>query len=182
MQSSKKSVFYLAQAGLIAALYVVLTLLANALGIGSMTIQCRFSELLTILPVFMPAAIPGLTVGCFLGNLLSSPVGPVDWVFGTAATFLGAVLTYALRNVRLKGLPVASSLMPVVCNALIVAFELTCLGSTNQFSIANFVPQAFFLAVGTVGLGELIMCTGGGLILFHALDRSKAAQHLFAAH
>lgn len=76
MQSSKKSVFYLAQAGLIAALYVVLTLLANALGIGSMTIQCRFSELLTILPVFMPAAIPGLTVGCFLGNLLSSPVGP----------------------------------------------------------------------------------------------------------
>ncbi|HCA72163.1 MAG TPA: QueT transporter family protein [Ruminococcaceae bacterium] len=181
MQKTKWPVLYLAQAGLIAALYVVLTLLANALGIGSMAVQCRFSELLTIFPVFTPAAVPGLTIGCFLGNM-SSPLGPVDWIFGTSATLLGALLSYALRKVRWKGLPVASSLMPVVCNALIVAFEITCLGTGNRFSIANFGAQLFFMNAVTVGLGELIMCTGGGLILFHVLDRSKAARHLFAVH
>lgn len=181
MQSTKKSVVYLAQAGLIAAIYVVLTFLANALGVGSMAVQCRFSELLTILPVFTSAAVPGLAVGCFLGNL-SSPLGPVDWIFGTAATLLGALLTYALRNIRWKGLPVVSSLMPVICNAVIISFEITCLGTSNQLALANFGAQMFFTNAGLVGLGELIMCTGGGLVLFYALNRSKAAQHLFAVH
>ncbi|ARP51019.1 MULTISPECIES: QueT transporter family protein [Caproicibacterium] len=179
MQKEVKPVLYLAQAGVIAALYVVLTFLANAMGIGSMAIQFRFSELLTILPVLTPAAVPGLAVGCFIGNL-SSPLGPVDWIFGTAATLFGALLTRALRNVRWKGLPVAASLMPVVCNAAIIALEISCLAGPN-FSFANFSLPLFFSGMATVGIGELVMCTGGGLLLFHVLERSHATQHLFQA-
>lgn len=171
MHKQNKPVLYLAQAGVIAAIYLVLTFLANALGIGSMPIQCRFSELLTILPVFTPAAIPGLAVGCFLGNLTTSPLGPVDWVAGTAATLLAALAGRALRNVRVKGLPLASSLMPVLLNAVIVGFELACLGTSGGFSLANFLWPVFLLNIATVGLGELIVCTGGGLLLFTVLKK-----------
>lgn len=182
MQSKKMPVLYLAQAGVIAAIYVVLTFLANALGIGSMAIQFRFSEILTILPVLTPAAIPGLTVGCFLGNLATSPLGPVDWVFGTAATLLGALLCYALRNFKWKGLPIASSLMAVISNMVIVSFEITCLGTGTTISLANFGMKIFLMNVLTVGIGELVMCTVAGLILFHALEHSHAAKYLFTAH
>lgn len=180
MKKQGKSVLFLAQAGVIAAIYLVLTFLSNALGIGSMAIQCRLSELLTILPVFTPAAVPGLAVGCFLGNLTTSPLGPVDWFAGTAATLLAAVTGRALRHVRIKNLPVLSSLMPVVFNAVIVGFELACLSAANTFSLANFVWPVFFLNIGTVGLGELIVCTGGGLILFAVLERKHAAKRLFS--
>ena len=182
MQNKKMPVLYLAQAGVIAAIYVVLTFLANALGIGSMAIQFRFSEILTILPVLTPAAIPGLAVGCFLGNLATSPLGPVDWVFGTAATLLGALLCYALRNFKWKGLPIASSLMAVVSNMVIVSFEITCLGNGTTLSFANFGMKAFLLTALSVGIGELAMCSAAGLVLYHALERSHAAQRLFAAH
>ena len=66
-----KKVIYITQAGVIAALYVVLTLMANALGLANYAIQVRFSEALTILPFFTPAAIPGLFVGCLLSNILT---------------------------------------------------------------------------------------------------------------
>lgn len=177
MFKSKKPVLYMAQAAIIAALYLVLTYLANALGIGSMAVQFRFSEVLTILPVLTPAAVPGLAVGCFLGNL-SSPLGPVDWVFGTAATLLGALLSRALRRYRVKGLPLAAAFMPVLCNAVIVAFEIASLGQAG-FGFENFTLAAFGLNFCTVGLGELVMCVGGGLLLFWALQRSGATRRLF---
>lgn len=179
MSKQKKPVLFIAQGGLIAAIYLVLTFWANALGIGSMAIQCRFSELLTILPVFTPAAVPGLVVGCFLGNLFTSPLGPIDWFVGTAATLLAAVTGRALRKVRLKGLPVASSLMPVLFNAVLVGFEVACLGTNGGFSLANFLWPAFLLNILTVGLGELIMCTGCGLVLFAVLEKKHVAKRLF---
>ncbi|WOC32031.1 MULTISPECIES: QueT transporter family protein [Caproicibacterium] len=181
MQSKKMPVLYLAQAGIIAALYLVLTLLANALGVGSQAIQFRFSEVLTILPVLTPAAVPGLAVGCFLGNL-SSPFGPVDWIFGTLATLVGTVLCRALRGVRWKGLPVVSSLMAVIANMVIISFEITCLGTGTSLSLANFGMQVFLMNALTIGIGEVVMCTVGGLVLVHVLERSHAAQRLFAEH
>ena len=79
------------QAAIIAALYVVLTYLAGMLGLASGAIQIRFSEALTILPVFTPAAIPGLFAGCILSNLFTGCALP-DIVVGSLATLIGAVL------------------------------------------------------------------------------------------
>ena len=92
-----KKVTFIVQAAVIAALYVVLTFVANALGLASHTIQVRFSEALCILPVFTPAAIPGLWIGCLLANLLTGAV-IYDVIFGSIATLLAAVCTYLLRN------------------------------------------------------------------------------------
>lgn len=82
---------------MIAALYVVLTYITNLLGLASGTIQVRFSEALCILPVFTPAAIPGLFIGCLISNLIT---GGIIWdiIFGSIATLLGALGTYFLRK------------------------------------------------------------------------------------
>lgn len=97
MDMRDKKVTFIVQAAVIAALYVVLTFVANALGLASHTIQVRFSEALCILPVFTPAAIPGLWIGCLLANLLTGAV-IYDVIFGSIATLLAAVCTYLLRN------------------------------------------------------------------------------------
>ena len=83
----KNTTRYLTQAAVIAALYVVLTYVSSAVGLAYGGVQFRLSEALTILPAFTPAAIPGLTIGCVLGNL-GSPMGIVDIVCGAGATLL----------------------------------------------------------------------------------------------
>ena len=92
-----KKVLFIVQAAMIAALYVVLTYITNLLGLASGSIQIRFSEALCILPVFTPAAIPGLWLGCLLANTLTGAI-VYDIVFGSIATLLGAVGTYLLRR------------------------------------------------------------------------------------
>ena len=86
---------FLAQGGMVAALYVALTLIASAMGLASGQIQLRLSEALTILPCFFPEAVPGLFVGCLLANLLT---GCVLWdvAVGSLATLLGALGTLLL--------------------------------------------------------------------------------------
>ena len=117
-QQNKRRTIYLCQAALIAALYVVLTLLAQALGLGSGAIQVRFSEMLCLLPIFLPAAVPGVTVGCFLSALLTGAAW-MDILVGPIATLIGAIGTYLLRkNKWLAALP------PVLSNALIIPFVL----------------------------------------------------------
>ena len=112
---NKKTIF-ITQAALIAALYVVLTMAFSAFSFGQ--IQVRVSEALTILPFFTPAAIPGLFVGCLLGNILGGGI-PVDIIFGSLATLLGAVGTYLLRGRKwLAPLP------PILANTIIVPFVL----------------------------------------------------------
>ena len=118
----------LAQAGLIAAMYAALTLLLPAPSFG--IVQCRISEMLTILAVFTPSAIPGLAVGCLVSNLVglgmgANPAGAWDLLFGPLATLAAALLTWRLRNLRVKGVPVLASLPPVVINAVVVGLELT---------------------------------------------------------
>ena len=113
-----KKVTFIVQAAVIAALYVVLTFVANALGLASHTIQVRFSEALCILPVFTPAAIPGLWIGCLLANLLTGAV-IYDVIFGSIATLLAAVCTYLLRNHK-----IACTFPPVIFNMIIVPFVL----------------------------------------------------------
>lgn len=153
-----KKIMYLSQAAMIAALYVVLTLLANALGLANYAIQVRFSEALTILPFFTPAAIPGLTIGCLLSNILTG-CAPLDILFGTLATLAGALGTYALRRFEwLAPLP------PILANTIIVPWVLR---------FAYDIPDAIPYLMATVGAGELISCGLIGMLLLRSLKQIK---------
>ena len=148
-----KSTLFIAQAAMIAAVYVVLTFVFAPISFGE--IQVRISEALTILPVFTPAAVPGLFLGCLLGNMLSGAYLS-DVVFGSLATLLGAIGTRALRNAS----PFLAPLPPIIANALIVPFVLR-----YTYGVALPIP----LMMLTVGVGEVISCGGLGLILYFTL-------------
>lgn len=150
------------QAAMIAAIYVVLTFVANAFGLANFAIQVRFSEALTILPFFTPAAIPGLFVGCLLSNILTGCM-PLDILFGSLATLLGALGTYALRKYKwLAPIP------PIVANTLIVPFVLAYV-----YKFEGSIP--YFML--TVSIGEIISCGVLGMLLLFALQ--KYAGRLF---
>lgn len=174
-----KNVRFLTQAAMIAALYAVLTYAAAAVNLAYGAVQFRFSEALTVLPVFTPAAIPGLAVGCFLANL-GSPLGLVDWIFGTGATLLAAVGTWMAREIQIKGVPVLAPLPPVVANVVLVGFELSCLSSAGTFALGNFTWAAFGASALSVGIGELVICYALGLPLLLALRKTGASQRLFS--
>lgn len=153
-----KRVLFITQAAVIAALYVVLTYIANMFGLASGVIQVRISEALTILPFFTPAAIPGLTIGCFLSNLLTG-CAMWDVIFGTVATLLGAVGTYLLRKIKwLAPIP------PILANTIIVPWVLR---------IVYQVPDAIWFLMATVGAGEVISCGILGMVLLFALNKYK---------
>ncbi len=153
-----KKVRFLTQAAMTAALYVVLTFIAAALGLANQAIQVRFSEALTILPAFTPAAIPGLFIGCILSNLLTG-CALYDIIFGSIATLIGALGTYALKKYKyLTPLP------PIAANTIIVPFVIKYVYQTD-----GAIP--FFML--TVGIGEIISCGVLGLILFTALQKQK---------
>ena len=174
-----KNVRFLTQAAMIAALYAVLTYAAAAVNLAYGAVQFRFSEALTVLPVFTPAAIPGLAVGCFLANL-GSPLGLVDWIFGTGATLLAAVGTWMARKIQIKGVPVLAPLPPVIANVMLVGFELSCLSSAGTFALGNFTWAAFGASALSVGIGELVICYALGLPLLLALRKTGASQRLFS--
>lgn len=158
MKKNSKALF-LSQAAVIAALYVILTLIANAAGLANYAIQVRFSESLTILPYFTPAAIPGLFIGCILSNLLTGCL-PLDIVFGSIATLIGAILTYKLRKWKyLAPLP------PIITNICIVPFVLSY--------VYHFEGALWYFAI-TVGIGEIISCGLLGLMLLGVLQKYKS--------
>lgn len=151
------------QAAMIAAIYVVLTFIANAFGLANYAIQVRFSEALTILPYFTPTAIPGLVIGCFLSNILTGCALP-DIIFGTLATLIGAVLTYELRKFKwLAPIP------PIVANAVIVPFVL----------LYAYGIKPLWLSFITVTVGEIISCGILGMILLFTLEKYQG--RLFAS-
>ena len=162
---NNKKIMHLVQGAMIAAVYAAATYASAVLGIAYGPIQFRFSEALTVLSVFTPAAIPGLTIGCILGNL-SSPFGIWDILFGSLATLLAALAARKLRNVTVKGLPLLSIIMPVIFNALIVGAEITLLMPTDEAGLS-----AFALAALEVGAGELAVCLAGGIPVFYALKK-----------
>lgn len=156
----------LTTAAIIAAVYTALTTLLPIPQYGG--VQLRVAEAMTVLPFFFPEAIVGLTVGCFLSNLLLSPI-PMDWIFGTAATLLAALWTRRMPNKYLAPLP------PVICNAVIVGAEIALFFMPEGTA---FLPT-FALNAFTVGLGEAIACYVLGLLLLSWLPRVKAL-HLTA--
>ena len=154
----KKNVLYLTQAAIIAALYVVLTIVAGAINLANGAIQLRFSEALTILPLFTPAAIPGLFIGCLISNLLTGCV-IVDVIFGSLATLIGAFGTLGLKK-----LPYLAPICPVIANGLIVPYVLR---------YAYSIKDAYLYLVITVGIGEILSCFVLGLMLYKVLDKNR---------
>ena len=154
---NQSSVTTIVQAAMIAALYVVLTYLASILGLASYVVQVRFSEALTILPYFTPAAIPGLFIGCLLSNILTGCAVP-DIIFGSLATLFAAVLTYKLR--RFKSMP---PLPPISANAVVVPFVL----------LSAYGAGPLWLSFITVTAGEIISCGVLGMILLSVLEKYK---------
>ena len=166
----KDSTRYVAFGGMIAALYVVLTYVANLFGLASGAIQVRLSEALTILPVFTAAAVPGLAVGCLLANILT---GCVVWdvIFGTLATLIGAVGTRLLRNK-----PYVAWIPPVVSNAVIIPIVLMKAYGVEDVAVfgQTFAGNALWpMLVLTVGIGEIISCGLLGLMLYQTLKKTK---------
>lgn len=160
-----RSVRRLCEAGLIAALYVALTVPLQPIAFGA--IQVRPSELLTILPVLTPAAIPGLTIGCALSNavcIAANPAGAWDILFGSAATLAAALLTRSLRRVCVHGWPVLAVLPPVLCNGLVVGLELAVV-------YFGFTWPTFLLCAAEVAAGELIAAGIGGLLLWRLIPK-----------
>ena len=154
----QKKAYYITQAAVIAALYVVLTMFINAFNLANGAIQVRISEALTILPYFTPAAIPGLFVGCLLSNFLT---GAAIWVivFGSIATLLGAIGTYLLRKWKW-----CAPIPPILANTIIIPFVLT-----YAYGLPGGIP--FFML--TIGAGEVLSCGILGMILLFALQKYR---------
>ncbi len=152
-----QKVLFIVHASVIAALYVVLTFVANAFGLANYAVQVRFSEALTILPFFTPAAIPGLTLGCLLANILTGCALP-DILFGTLATLIGALLTWMLRNHKwLAPVP------PICANTVIVPFVL----------YYAYGIRPLWLSFLTVGAGEILSCGILGMLLLTVLNQYR---------
>lgn len=149
---------FITQAGIVAALYVVLTMLSNAFGLASGAIQVRVSEALCMLPIFFPAAIPGLFIGCLLSNILT---GCLLWdvILGSLATLIGAVGTYYLRKK-----PVLAFIPPILANVIIVPIVLC-----KIYAIEYEVTMIYPVVMLTVFIGELISVGIFGAILYKAL-------------
>ena len=156
----KNKTKFLTQSALIAALYVVLTMISSAFGMSSGVIQIRLGEALTVLPYFTPAAIPGLFIGCIISNIFSQAI-IWDVVFGSLATLVGALGTYFLRkrNYFLAVIP------PIAANTITVPFILA-----YAYNIGEAIP----FMILTVGVGEMLSCGVLGILLIKALiKRSK---------
>jgi uncharacterized membrane protein len=161
MKDRKKLTLYTTQGALIAALYVVLTEIATLANLSSGGIQFRISEALCILPIFIPAAVPGLFVGCFISNLLVPQVVIWDIIFGSMATLIGAIGARMLRNLPEK-LKWCATLPTVAANMIIVPLVLIfAYGETSSFLL---------LAIG-VGIGEIVCAGIGGSGLYYILKK-----------
>ena len=157
MTNTTKQVRFLCRAALIGALYCVLTYVSALLGLSSGAVQIRLSEILTILPAFTPAAIPGLFIGCALSNILTG-CALWDVVFGSVATLLGAIGTHYISRINVHLAPIP----PILANATIVPFVL---------KYTYGIPGNLWYFALTVGLGEVIACGLLGEYLIRALKK-----------
>lgn len=158
-----KNISFMTQAAMIAAIYVVLTYVFAPFSFGE--VQVRISEALTILPVFTPAAIPGLFIGCLIGNILGGAILP-DIIFGSIATLIGAFFTWKLREKS----PYLARFHRLLANIL---------GSFRSFCVTDTeLHFQFPFMMCTVGIGEIISCAVLGMVLYFALK--KYAKTLFA--
>lgn len=174
MNKSKK----LSRQAMIAAIYTVLSVALSAITYGP--VQIRVSEAMTLLPVFGFANVWGVTLGCFLTNLVgvftgANILGVLDILFGTIATFTAAVLSYCLRGIRIRNLPVLSVIPPVVVNAVVIGWELCIVVNNGSFNAVVFAAQAV-----SVAAGQLLSCGVLGLFMVNLVQKNKKLKEFFA--
>ncbi|MBE5927940.1 MAG: QueT transporter family protein [Lachnospiraceae bacterium] len=148
---------FITHAAIIAAIYVIPNLVMTINLTGGI-IQCRVAEAFTILPIFTPAAVPGLFVGCLLSNLLMG-AALYDVIFGSLATLLGAIGTYALRDN-----PYLSVISPITANTIIIPFILK-----YTYGFGESIPFIMLM----IFIGEVISCGVLGIILYKAMQKSE---------
>lgn len=170
--SRKENIRYIITGALIAAAYAGLTYLSNAFGLAYGPIQLRVSEVLTLLPIFTPAAVPGLTIGCFIANIGSFNVA--DLFFGTLATLVAALLTHWLKDIKFKNLPLLAILPPVLVNAIVIGFEI----SVFYLDAKSFF-WGFLISALEVGLGQLIVCFIFGIPFYLVVKKYKIFEKHF---
>ena len=156
MKRRKNNIRYLVQSATIASIYIVLTLMANMFGLANYAVQIRFSEALTILPAYIPAAIPGLTIGCLISNLMTGAMA-LDIIFGSVATLIGAIFTYVFRRDKWF-----APIPPIISNTLIIPIILAF--------VYQFEGSIWYFML-TVGLGEILSCGILGYILMSVIKR-----------
>ncbi len=159
----------IAKTAMIAAIYTVISLALAPFSFGN--IQVRIAEALTLLPLIYKYGITGITLGCFLTNLLGAmmgvnPTGYLDAIVGTAATLMAAIATYKLKDYTIKDIPVLSILMPVIFNGIIVGIELGVL-----YFPENVVTGSIICGI-EVAVGELISVIVGWFLI-QALKKTK---------
>jgi uncharacterized membrane protein len=157
----------LCRGAIIAALYVALTYVSFAFGLASGVIQLRLSEALCILPIFLPEAVFGLTVGCLISNLL---MGSALWdiIFGSIATLIGAVCCYLMRRLPEK-LKFLATVPTVLANALIIPFVLI---------YAYGAGDGYLFILMTVSIGEIISAGVLGTALYYGMKKSKIERYI----
>ena len=199
--SRKKASLYIAQAALIAAMYAALTLAQQLIlpGTASMAVQYRVSEALMILCLFSEAAVPGLTLGCFLANFLFMSALPVDMIFGSLATLLAGLCTCAAgksfrlslssvkggdgnvvkngveeRSEKFWGASILACSMPVLFNAPIVGAVLSFTLTRDEFL------QGMLIFGLQVGAGEAIVMGALALPIMRYLMKNDAVRSFLA--
>lgn len=169
----------LVSAAIIAAMYTVLTFVFAPISFG--VVQFRISEALTILPLFTPIAIPGLTVGCLISNFIGLSMGQTqiwDLLFGTSATLLAAITTYLIGKLNKKHLDHILGPFPAVLfNGIIVGMQLTLFYS--DLNINADILKIFLVNTLTVMLGEFVVCYVLGNLLMFVLKRNNLHKKIF---
>lgn len=174
--NNHKKTHNLVVGGVIAALYVALTYAQEFIfpGTATMAVQFRLSEALTVLSLFTPAAIPGLTVGCFIANFTAAGALPTDILFGSFASFLACLSMYKLRKICFKGIPFLSLLMPALFNGVIIGLEIEIFFIEGDFHFLSFFTQG-----GLVALGESAVLFTAGLLLYKIFKNKNLEKYLF---
>ena len=159
MNNRKTKTAFLTKSAMIAALYVLLTEISALLGISSGVIQFRLSEMFAVLPIFTPAAIPGVFIGCLISNIIT---GGVIWdvVFGSLASLIGAYGAWLLRKKSVYLAPIPT----ILANMIIVPLVLR-----YAYGAEGTIP--FFML--TVGLGEFVCAGILGVFLAKTLKKHK---------
>jgi uncharacterized membrane protein len=144
---------FIAQSAVIAAAYAGLTVLFAPISYGGL--QVRVSEILTVLPFFTAAAIPGLFIGCMVANIFS-PNGIADIIAGSLATLAAAALSYYMPKKWLVPMP------PVMVNAIVIGVMLGLMYNSPIWAMILYVAA-----------GQAIACYAGGYPLLLLLNKFK---------
>jgi uncharacterized membrane protein len=158
-----KKTLSLVQGALIAAIYAALFYAQNLIlpGSASLAVQFRIAELMCIFALWTPSAVWGLTLGCLLSNIATVAQLPMDTVFGTAASFLAALCMWKFRNVRFKGIPILSLIMPAIFNGILVGLEIEIFFVKGGFHFTDFLFQGLLVAIGEI----VVVTLGGGFMI-----------------